>query len=140
VLTSTTGIAQPVPMAKLTFISETGVPHSAAYLEYANGEKKWLGFQPGRRGIGGVISCGRIDTSDRSGNILTQVSFAIPDDVLRRAEQRTVDQYRTRHYVLLKCDCVSFTADLARNAGLKVPPPPNFRPSILVENLQKLNP
>jgi hypothetical protein len=80
---------------------------------------EWYGFAPKKhRSPAGT---GKVDRADRSEFINHFITFDIGDIDLRNAVDEVVEKYSRRTYVLGVCDCVSFTADVARKAGLSVP-------------------
>ncbi len=105
-------------MAELTFITENGMFHSAARCTFPDGVE-WYGFKPmAHRTPAGA---GQVDRSDRSALLKHYVSFDVADAVLRAAVKKVAAAYAPKTYVLSMCDCVSFTAEIAREVGLKVP-------------------
>lgn len=104
-------------MAELLIISETGMFHSACRCTWGT-RVEWYGFKPiaHRRPAGQ----GFVDTSDRTSQINHQVSFTVNDTALLLAVDTVRTQYRDAEYILGVKDCVSFSADLAWNAGLTV--------------------
>lgn len=110
-------------MGFLTVFSETGCPHSGCLLEYSNGFE-WLSFMPGAGSFFDVIPGGNygvIDTSDRETAIDTYVRFRIDDGALIKGRNTTVANYYSATYGLFINDCCSFSRDLSRNCGLRVP-------------------
>lgn len=106
-------------MAVLTFISETGMFHSACRCTREGNTVDWYGFKP--RAHLSPMGRGFVDRSDRSSFINHSVSFDVPSARLRMAIDRVVEEYANKTYVVTVCDCVSFTADVARAVGLNVP-------------------
>jgi hypothetical protein len=107
-------------VAQLKIISETGMFHSACFCTFDNPTRaEWYGFLPAvhRR----PVSKGKVDRANRSANLNHYILLNIPDVTLDKAIKSTVAQYQNKDYVLAVRDCVSFSADLAYNAGLKVP-------------------
>jgi hypothetical protein len=105
-------------MAELMFISETGMFHSACCCTWGN-VVEWYGFKPQRhRSPAGQ---GFVDRSDRSAFINHSVKFDVKDVTLRAAIEKIAAKYANKTYAVTVCDCVSFTADVARAIGLKVP-------------------
>ncbi len=105
-------------MAELMFISETGMFHSACRCTWGI-VVEWYGFKPQKhRSPAGQ---GMVDRSNRSSYINHSITFDVNDAILRVAVRKVAGEYATKTYVLGVCDCVSFTADVARRAGLKVP-------------------
>jgi peptidoglycan hydrolase-like protein with peptidoglycan-binding domain len=105
-------------VAELMIISETGMFHSACRCTYQS-SVEWYGFQPAR--ARSPISGGRVDRSDRTSYINHLVEFEISTSRLRRAVRSVAAEYRQKDYILGVCDCVSFSADVARQCGLRVP-------------------
>ena len=105
-------------MADLTIITETGMFHSAARCTYVD-KVEWYGFKP--KSHRSPVGAGMVDRSDRRAMINHIISFDIDDPTLRNAITSVVAKYDDKTYALGVCDCVSFTADLARGVGLKVP-------------------
>ena len=136
--------AEPQPTAYLTIISEKDnvlkqdYPHAAALLEYPDGKKKWIGFAPKTKGK--PKDEGKIDDSRRDGAIDKYVRLGVDPKKLAAAEQKIRKKYSGLGYVVLVTDCVSLVADLCEEAGLKIPPRPNFIPGNLVDKLKELNP
>jgi hypothetical protein len=105
-------------MGELTIISETGMFHSAC--RYTIGQKvSWMGFKP--RTHRAPAGPGLVDTSDRTASINHTISFQVPDTVLMKAAQTVDAKYQPKTYILGVCDCVSLSADFAREVGLGVP-------------------
>jgi hypothetical protein len=105
-------------MAELMFISETGMFHSACRCSWG-AFVEWYGFKPRKhRSPAGE---GFVDRSDRTPFINHSVTFTVDDGVLRAAVAKVAGDYAARTYVVTVRDCVSFTADVARQAGLRVP-------------------
>ena len=107
-------------MAQLMIISETGMFHSACFCTFESPARaEWYGFLPAvhRR----PISDGKIDRTDRLGNRNHHILFNLRDVVLDKAIKAVVAEYSGRKYILSVSDCVSFSADLAKNCHLKVP-------------------
>ena len=105
-------------MADLTFISETGWFHSACRCTLGN-TVEWYGFKPLKHLA--PAGAGMVDRSTRSLLVNHSVSFDVNDTTLRSALQRTAYQFSSKMYVVGICDCVSFTAEVARQVGLRVP-------------------
>jgi len=105
-------------MAELTIISETGMFHSACRCTW-NGVIEWYGFKPARHRT--PVGAGMVDRSDRSAYINHSITFPINDTVLRVAVSRVAAQYAGKEYVLGVCDCVSFSAEVARQCALRAP-------------------
>lgn len=92
--------------------------HSACKVTIG-GASKWYGFQPKKPRT--PISGGKVDNSDRSSYINHYADFTVSDGMLRYAVEKAVAEYSSKNYVLGVVDCVSFTADVARNCGMAVP-------------------
>ena len=105
-------------MATLTFISETGMFHSACRCEWGD-RAEWYGFKP--KAHLSPAGPGFVDRSDRSTFVNHSVAFPVDDALLTSAIAAAVGKYATRTYVVTVCDCVSFTADVARLVRLRVP-------------------
>ena len=105
-------------MAELMIISETGMFHSACRCT-AGEQVEWYGFKPKAHLT--PAGAGMVDRSDRAALVNHSVSFDIPAVRLHKAVQKAAAKYASKTYVLCVCDCVSFTADVARNVGLYVP-------------------
>lgn len=80
-----------------------------------DGLVEWYGFKP--KTNMGPAGEGYVDRSDRTSQINYTVSLNVDDGILRAAINQAVNKYRGKTYVVSMVDCVSFTADLARNAG-----------------------
>lgn len=105
-------------MAELMFISETGMFHSACRCTWA-GAGEWYGFKPvEHRSPKGP---GFVDRSDRSAFLNHSITFQVDDALLRAAVRNVSAAYASKTYIVTVCDCVSFTADVARQVRLKVP-------------------
>ena len=123
-------------MAELMFISETGMFHSACRCTWGT-VVEWYGFKPLKhRSPAGK---GMVDRSDRSAFINHSITFEVNDALLHAAVGKVARDYATKTYVVTVCDCVSFTADVARQAQLKVPLL-NFTPYGFIEVLAIWNP
>ncbi len=105
-------------MAQLTIITETGMFHSACRCTWGQ-TAGWWGFKP--RTHRAPAGPGMVDTSDRSAFVNHLISFQLDDTVLRKAIDKVAADYAAATYVLGVKDCVSFSADVARQAGLSVP-------------------
>lgn len=109
-------------MGKLKIISVTGaVPHSACLFDYADVLRKdnWRGFGPAAHRT--PVGKGKVFSDDESHRINHAIVFEIPDTILTQACNRVSAQYQDKNYVLGIRDCVSFSADVARQCGLGVP-------------------
>lgn len=105
-------------MAELKIITETGMFHSACRCQWGS-EVQWYGFKP--QWHLWPVSPGYVDRSDRTALINHFISFDIDDGTLRSAVRRVSSDYRDATYGLMVKDCVSFSADVARAAGLRLP-------------------
>jgi hypothetical protein len=105
-------------MAELFIISETGMFHSACRCTWGS-TIEWYGFKP-RKHLAPAGE-GYVDRSDRSMFVNHSVAFQVDDPLLREAIRAVVPQYANKKYVVTVCDCVSFSADVARHARLRVP-------------------
>jgi len=125
-------------MGYLTVITETGMFHSACLFEIGEwGRKEWRGFHPRRhRAPAGE---GEIDRSDREAYINHYVRFEVPDHRLTHALAHADQGWRRSFYAIGVQDCVSFSADVARECGLDVPPPPIMTPYGLLAALRDRN-
>lgn len=119
-------------MAELAIISETGlIPHSACRCTFGT-VAEWYGFAPilkhSPRGPG------KVHTDDQTQFINHMIEFSVPDGRLRKAIDAANAEYAegTLYFVGYR-DCVSYSAQLAREAGLWVPPPPNMTPWGLIQ-------
>lgn len=105
-------------MSDLMFISETGMFHSACRVGFGP-SAHWFGFKPlEHRSPKGP---GMVDKSDRSAFINHSITFDVNDAILQAAAARVAADYANKIYVVTVCDCVSFTADIARQCRLRVP-------------------
>ena len=105
-------------MAQLMIISETGMFHSACRCTFP-ASQEWYGFKPVAHRS--PYRKGFVDRENRSPSINHFAVFQVPDLRLRSALDAVNRQYADRTYALGVCDCVSYTADIARAAGLRVP-------------------
>jgi hypothetical protein len=105
-------------MAKLKFITETGMFHVACRCE-TKGRVEWYGFKPLKHRV--AVSPGFVDMSDRSALLNHCIAFDVPDSALQGSLTTARARYNGETYVLGVKDCVSFGADIARGAGLRVP-------------------
>lgn len=105
-------------MAKLKFITETGMFHVACSCEM-KGRVEWYGFKPVKHLT--PVSTGFVDTSDRSALKNHSITFEVPDLTLQSSVTKARASYSGATYALGVKDCVSFGADIARGAGLRVP-------------------
>jgi hypothetical protein len=105
-------------MADLMFISETGMFHSACRCTSPS-MVEWYGFKPKKHLA--PAGPGFVDRSDRSAFINHSVTFDVNDATLRAVISKVARQYATKTYAVTVRDCVSFSADVARQVGLRVP-------------------
>lgn len=105
-------------MGELAIISETGMFHSACRCTYGN-VVEWYGFTPAR--ARNPIAAGQVQVTDRTAYINHLIAFDVPEKLLKAAITAAVSQYRSATYILGVRDCVSFSAEVARGAGLAVP-------------------
>ena len=105
-------------MADLTFISETGMFHAACRATFGSAIE-WYGFKPRKHRA--AVGAGVVDRSNRAAFVNHLITFEVNDTVLLAALRSVAFQYSSKKYVVGVCDCVSFTADVARKVGLKVP-------------------
>lgn len=113
-------------MGQLWIISVTGaIPHSACYFDYAKATYAdgWMGFAPAAHHSPGwpKATPGKVYTDSEDHRINHGVIFDVPDAVLLHAAGTVFEQYKAKGYKLGVCDCVSFSADVARQCGLGVP-------------------
>jgi hypothetical protein len=105
-------------VGELTIISETGMFHSACRITIGQ-SSSWIGFKP--RTHRAPAGPGMVDTSDRTAFINHSISFQVADGTLMNLVQTVTAKYERATYVLGVRDCVSLSADAAREAGLAVP-------------------
>ena len=105
-------------MCELTIVTETGMFHAACRARLGP-SVLWYGFKP-RRHLS-AIGRGFIDTSDRSAFINHSITFDVDEATLRNAITKVTKKYAEKEYVVLRCDCVSFAADFARECHLQIP-------------------
>jgi hypothetical protein len=105
-------------MAELMIISETGMFHSACRFTLSS-SVEWRGFQPARSRT--PVGRGKVERVDRTPHINHFIRFDVDESVLRRAMNTVTTDYASKNYVLGVVDCVSFTADVARECRLRVP-------------------
>ena len=105
-------------MAELMFTSETGMFHSACRATFG-ASVQWYGFKP--REHRSPKGPGMVDKSDRSAFINHSLKFEISDAILQGAVARVAAGYANKTYIVTVCDCVSFTADVARQCHMRVP-------------------
>ena len=106
-------------MAQLMIISEPGMFQSACRCTFSS-STVWAGFKPKQHRA--PAGAGIVDTSDRTAFINHQITFEVDEGRLRSALTKVTRDYTGATYVLSVKDCVSFSADIARRAGLAVPP------------------
>lgn len=111
-------VIQRNAMAELMIISETGMFHSACRFTFSD-SVQWRGFQPARRR--NPVSPGKVERVDRTQYINHFVRISVNEAVLRRAMNAVTTEYSSKEYVLGGVDCVSFSADVARECRLRVP-------------------
>jgi hypothetical protein len=99
-------------------ITETGMFHAACACSWGE-SVEWYGFKPRehRRPAGR----GFVDRSDRKAFTNHYITFDVDDESLRVGANTIKVRYDSSYYVVAVHDCVSFAADLAREAGLLVP-------------------
>lgn len=105
-------------MAELAISSETGMFHSACRCTFG-ATVQWYGFTPAK--FRSPMGAGAVHTDARDSYINHLIAFDVPDATLKAAIAAACAQYETATYVLGVRDCVSFSADVARGAGLAVP-------------------
>jgi len=105
-------------MAELLITTETGVFHTACRFTWG-AKVEWRGFKPKTHLA--PIDQGYVDHSNRGGMINHSASFTISDAILYSTLNLISDKYDDSRYVLFIRDCVSFSADVGRSAGLAVP-------------------
>ena len=126
-------------MGKLKIISVTGaMPHSACFFDYADitYQDGWRGFAPAAHHS--PIGAGKVYTDDESGRINHSITFEVPDPILLQACNSVTASYHSRTYIVTVCDCVSFSANVARECGLSLPLV-NMTPFGLIKILQAYN-
>jgi hypothetical protein len=109
-------------MAELAIISETGMFHSLCRCTWGVGmgaEVKWYGFAPIAKSS--PHGPGAVHTEARPHLINHIITFDVDDFMLRQAIAIVVAKYANATYTVTVKDCVSFTADVAREIGLRVP-------------------
>ena len=123
-------------MPHLVIISETGFPHSACLLDYSAARREWYGFHPKRsRSPAGA---GEVDRSDRTAFINHYIRFQVSVARLDDAVAKIRSKYEGGTYAVGVKDCVSLSADVAYECGLRVPYV-NFTPYGLIKILQLYN-
>lgn len=106
-------------MAHLVIISETGMFHSACLFDYSQTKRDWYGFHP--RTHGRPVGAGEVDRTDRTCFINHYVRFEVSEVHLLEAERMIERKYGSATYALGVRDCVSLSADVAYECGLRVP-------------------
>lgn len=106
-------------MAELTIISETGMFHSVCRFSFSQNRVNWRGFQPARHRT--PVSPGAVEHVDRTRYINHFIRFSVEENLLRQAMEIVTNRYSSRVYALGVVDCVSFSADVARQCRLRVP-------------------
>jgi hypothetical protein len=92
--------------------------HSLCRCDYGP-NSKWYGFAPIEKSS--PHGPGTVHTDARPQLINHFISFEVADYRLRVAIEYTRRKYVNATYTVLVRDCVSFTADVARAVGLRVP-------------------
>ena len=107
-------------MGFLTVISETGMFHSACLFEIGTPPRcEWRGFHP--RAHRTPVGAGEVDRSNREAFINHYARFAVADGVLLSVLGRVDAGWADAVYALGVQDCVSLSAEVARQCGLSVP-------------------
>ena len=119
-------------MAKLAIISETGMFHSVARCTYGS-MVEWYGFAPVTKSA--PLGAGAVHREVRSHLINHLIEFEVQESLLRFAVTTVSAKYRNATYAVLAKDCVSFTADICRRVGLRVPRV-NYSPWGLIQILR----
>jgi hypothetical protein len=129
-------------MGHLSFISETGTPHSAClfeFVEHNRSKKNWWGVQPGETIDSGIFLDNQaLDRRDRTNLIMNYVRFEVEDNVLSKLELTMQIEWVGASYFPGVQDCLSFTAWVAKRAGLEVPMV-NMDPDKFIRRLTALN-
>lgn len=123
-------------MAHLVIISETGMFHSACLFDYSAEKRQWYGFHPKQHGR--PAGQGEVDLLDRRAFINHYIRFDVTEAGLNAAERMIMSKYSNATYGLGVQDCVSLSADVARECGLGVPLV-NFTPYGLIQVLRLHN-
>jgi hypothetical protein len=105
-------------VAQLMFITETGMFHVACACTWGK-SVEWYGFKP--REHRAPAGRGFVDRSDRKAYMNHYITFDVQDAILRFGVDRVKAKYDPSRYLVTVHDCVSFAADVAREAGLLVP-------------------
>lgn len=119
-------------MAILTFISETGMFHSLCKCTYPS-EENWYGYAPIEKGS--PHGPGTVHREARPVLVNHWISFDQEEQNLRAALTSVCAKYDNTTYTVTVHDCVSFSADVARACGLRVPAL-NFTPWGLIQTLR----
>jgi len=106
-------------MAHLVVISETGMFHSACLFDYGTTRREWYGFHP--KSHGRPAGEGEVDRTDRTGFINHYIRFNMSASRLDASARMITQKYGSATYVLGVKDCVSMSADVIRECGLRVP-------------------
>lgn len=106
-------------MAELTFITETWLPPHSACRCVWRGRTEWYGFKP-RKHLH-LVGQGYVDTGNKTSEINHYIVFEVDDFRLRMGVQKERAKYDGAEYILGARDCVSFSADVARQVGLRLP-------------------
>jgi hypothetical protein len=109
-------------MGQLKIISVDGaVPHSACFFDFADikYEDCWRGFGPAKHHS--PAGDGKVYADDEGSRTNHGIIFEIPDTTLVKARDTVCANYKNKFYAVGICDCVSFSADVARECGLGVP-------------------
>jgi hypothetical protein len=126
-------------MGRLKIISVTGaVPHSACHFDFADIKYKdcWRGFGPAEHHS--PAGKGKVFTDDETHRINHWITFKVDDTTLIQACSKVSAAYQNASYLVGGVDCVSFSADVARQCGLGVPLV-NLTPYGLIKILQLWN-
>lgn len=126
-------------MGKLKIISVTGaVPHTACHFDFGAFMYLdcWRGFGPATHRS--PMGRGKVYHDDESYRVNHGIVFEINDSVLSRACSSVTASYQNSFYTIGVSDCVSFSAEVARQCGLGVPAV-NITPYGLIKILQLWN-
>ena len=105
-------------MGEMMIITETGMFHSAVRVTIG-GRTTWYGFKPKKHGS--PAGPGFVDNSDRSKEEKYWAKWDVDDVVLQAAVDKESKSYAHAYYAVGFIDCVSFTANVARDCGMRVP-------------------